>query len=355
MTKAMSRREFLAVSMTSLGALALTGNAIAQGQEAPGNSLSPEQSSIDYMVLVNKQHKLPDDWEDKVEIVSFTNSEDWDVDVEVKAYEAYLKLKEDLEADGVYIDLDSAYRSVAKQQRVWDDFTVKYGEEYVKQYVAVPGFSEHHTGLALDLFLIIDGNGVYENEDMVTYPEIWEKIHAKIADYGFILRYLPRKKIETGYSCEPWHIRYLDNPAVAREIMDAGITFEKYLGELDPMIADCDVDYGDSDIYTDADIDSALNVLMAQFKTWKGCVMKHIAFAGDKACEDDLSYVNELRKKDTPEFTQALVLSSNFHSPSEEDAKETAWNPDTDYNGWTWHFGRTSADSAWQLLSWGFA
>ena len=100
----------------------------------------------------------------------------------------------------------------------------------MKQYVAVPGFSEHHTGLALDLYLIIDGKDVVLNEDMVQYPEIWEKIHAKLADHGFILRYLEGKEDITGYSYEPWHIRYIDDPAVAKEIMDEGITLEEYLG-----------------------------------------------------------------------------------------------------------------------------
>ena len=317
-----------------------------------------KESNIDYMVLVNKTHKLPAGWEDAIEIVHFTNSEGWDVDVEAKAYDAYLELKDDLEADGVYVDLDSAYRSVEAQQEIVDDFTEKYGAEYVKQYVAVPGYSEHHTGLALDLFLIIDGKGVYLNEDMVTYPEVWDKIHAKLADHGFILRYLPEKKIETGYSYEPWHIRYIGDTEVARKIMDEGITFERYLGELDPSIADCTVDYGTSELYTEADIDSALDVVLAEFGTWDGCTLKKIAFMGDEACNaDELAYVNELREAQMPdeaEFDQALVLTSEFHSPSAEQAENTAWEPDTDYRDWTWHLGRTGADGSWKLLTWGF-
>ena len=54
-------------------------------------------------------------------------------------------------------------------------FTETYGIEYAKNTVATPGFSEHHTGLALDLYLNIDGVDVYLNEDMVEYPEIWQK------------------------------------------------------------------------------------------------------------------------------------------------------------------------------------
>lgn len=189
-------------------------------------------SGTDYLVLVNKENKLPDDWEDIIEIVHMNNTLGDDVEVEKEAYEAYLDLKKDLEDEGVFVDLDSARRSVAAQQNIVVNFTEKYGEDYVKRYVAVPGYSEHHTGLALDLYLIIDGVDVYYNEDMVQYPEIWEKIHAKLADHGFILRYLEGKENITGYSYEPWHIRYVGSVKVAKEIAEKGITLEEYLGRL---------------------------------------------------------------------------------------------------------------------------
>ena len=190
------------------------------------------RGGIDYLVLVNKEYKLPDTWEQEVQIVKITNSLGDEVQVEKKAYDAYLKLKADLEKEDVHVDLDSAYRSVAAQQDIVERFTVKYGEDYVKKYVAVPGYSEHHTGLALDLYLNIDGQDVYMNEDMVQYPEIWAKIHAKLADYGFILRYLEDRQSITGYNYEPWHIRYLDNVNIAKEIMSKDITFEEYLGKV---------------------------------------------------------------------------------------------------------------------------
>ena len=83
-----------------------------------------------------------------------------------------------------------------------------------------------------DLYLNIDGEDVYLNEDMVQYPELWAKIHAKLADHGFILRYLDGKEDITGYSYEPWHIRYVNDVSIAKEIMDKGITLEEYLGKL---------------------------------------------------------------------------------------------------------------------------
>lgn len=363
MARLIDRRGFFTMLGGSASAALLAGCAGEQA-ESPAEDVAvtdeaPAQTTgIDYMVLVNKQNELPDNWEDEVEIVSFKNTEDWDVDVEKKAYDAYLELKKELEGDKVYVDLDSAYRSVAAQQEIWDDFTEKYGEEYTKLHVAVPGFSEHHTGLALDLFLIIDGKGVYLNEDMVTHPKLWKKIHARLADHGFILRYLPQRKIMTGYSYEPWHIRYIDDPAIAHEITDAGLTFEEYLDKVDPAVAGCEVDYGTSEVYVETDIDSALDVILAQFKTWDGCVMKHIAYAGDEACgAEELDYVNSLREADgviKEPFDQALVLVTTFHSPSAEQVEGTAWEADTDYEGYTWHMGRTGADGAWKLMTWGY-
>lgn len=197
-----------------------------------------EGSVIDYMVLVNQKNPLPDGWEEALETTTITNSVGDEVYVESKAYEAYCRLKEAVEKDlegyekgEVRLELDSAYRSVAAQQKIVEDFTEKYGEDYVKQYVAVPGYSEHHTGLALDLYFTIDGKDVYENEDLVQYPEIWDAIHARLPEFGFILRFTKDGEAITGYSYEPWHIRYLDSPEIAKEITDKGITLEEYMGQ----------------------------------------------------------------------------------------------------------------------------
>ncbi len=188
-----------------------------------------EESKIDYLVLVNKQNKLPDDWEEKVELVDVKTGLDETYKVEKKAAEAYQKLKEDLANDGVVIELDSTYRSVASQQELWDTWMVEYGEEYVRKYVAVPGYSEHHTGLALDIKLVVGDKVIYDNDEMIAEREIFAKIHAKLAKHGFILRYLENKDDITGYSYEPWHLRYIDNPEIAKEIMDKNLTLEEYL------------------------------------------------------------------------------------------------------------------------------
>jgi D-alanyl-D-alanine carboxypeptidase len=204
-------KKITGIILSGLLALSMTGCA-----GKTDTTSEKTESGIDYMVLVNRRNCLPEGWEENLEIEHFTNSVGDEVKTESKAYEEYCALKEEVEKDlegyekgEVKLELDSAYRSVEEQQRIWDDFTQKYGDDYTRKTVAVPGYSEHHTGLALDLYLIVDGKDIVENEDLITYPEIWEKIHEKLANYGFILRYTPGAEYITGYAYEPWHIRYV--------------------------------------------------------------------------------------------------------------------------------------------------
>lgn len=191
-------------------------------------------TKYDYLVLVNKYSKLPNDWEPNVRLVTTKNAWKEDIQVEEKAYEKYKELKEALKEEGVTIELDSAYRSVEEQQNLWDEWSKdpEKGIEYVKKYVAVPGYSEHHTGLAIDICLKKDGKLVYDNDDMIADRETFAKIHKKLADYGFILRYLEGRDEITGYAYEPWHLRYIDNVEIAKEIMKKDITFEEYLDSI---------------------------------------------------------------------------------------------------------------------------
>ena len=195
-------------------------------EETKDNS---KDNKTDYLVLVNKKNKLPDDWEKMVELVDVKNIWDEDIKVEKEAYESFKKLREELLKEDVDIELESCYRSVKEQQEIWDEFEKEHGIDYVKKYVAVPGYSEHHTGLALDVVLKKDGKIVSDNDDMIKEKDLFAKVHAKLANYGFILRYLEGKDDVTGYSYEPWHFRYVGSSEVAKKITDSGLTLEEYL------------------------------------------------------------------------------------------------------------------------------
>jgi D-alanyl-D-alanine carboxypeptidase len=126
--------------------------------------------------------------------------------------------------------VNSAYRNKADQQSIYDRNVQQNGEDYAKQYVALAGFSEHHTGMAVDLTFYRAAEGI--SIPVAQHPNgSWLKEHC--AEYGFIIRYPDTKTKVTGYVYEPWHIRYVGAPH-AEIIMRAGITMEEYFDLLIP-------------------------------------------------------------------------------------------------------------------------
>jgi len=119
----------------------------------------------------------------------------------------------------------SGWRSKMEQQQIWDDSITKNGEVFTRKYVALPGHSEHETGLAIDLGL------QQEKVDFIRpafpYSGICRIFREKAAAYGFIERYPEGKEHITGISHEPWHFRYVGRPH-AQIIAGLGITLEEY-------------------------------------------------------------------------------------------------------------------------------
>ncbi len=345
-------RKIIALLMIAVMALGVfagcSGQKSSDSKETQPTTEAAKSDGIDYMALVNKTNALPDDWEKELETIHMTNSIKDNVEVEKKAYDAYLKLKADLEKEDIFVDLDSARRSVADQQRIMDEFTEEYGADYAAKTVAKPGYSEHHTGLALDLYLIIDGKDVVENEDMIQYPEIWAKIHEKLADYGFILRYLDGSEHITGYGYEPWHIRYIDNVEAAKEIMDKGITFEEYLGTASGNKVD--IDYGTSKLYSEEELKDAVIQIKCQFAFYKGLELKSIRYAGDEAATE--KNLNRLNKKNPDaNYTQIAEFLMDFTTP--EDTSGTTFTPNHDYVDYQWWLS-LSKDDGWEIVDFGY-
>ena len=124
-----------------------------------------------------------------------------------------------------YIVPVSGWRSREEQQAIWDETSKESGPEFTRKYVAVPGHSEHQTGLAVDLGL------KQEHIDFIRpyfpYTGICQTFREKAAKYGFILRYPADKEHITGIGHEPWHFRYVGVPHA--EIMTLkGLTLEEY-------------------------------------------------------------------------------------------------------------------------------
>lgn len=120
----------------------------------------------------------------------------------------------------------SGWRSIAEQQAIWDSCLRESGPEYTQTYVALPGHSEHQTGLAIDL-------GLRREQIDFICPEfpgtgVCGQFRKRAADYGFILRYPAGKEAVTGIGCEPWHFRYVGIPH-ARIMEENRQTLEEYI------------------------------------------------------------------------------------------------------------------------------
>lgn len=179
-------------------------------------------------VLINKQFALPDDYEPKDLVypdVRFTFKEK--IEKRMMRKEAAKALEElfaGAEKDGIYLAGVSAYRSHKTQTALFNRYVEKDGEEVAKTYSAVPGHSEHETGLAIDVSGS-DGKCAAESCFGNTKEAAWLADHA--TEYGFIIRYPEGKEDITGYKYEPWHLRYVGKE-IAADIGKRGITLEEY-------------------------------------------------------------------------------------------------------------------------------
>ena len=191
-----------------------------------------QNAKYDYLVLVNKQHKLPEDWEANVELVETKNAFGETIKVEKEALKKYNELRDALLEEGVDLGGRRIIKKESRQEELWKEFEEEYWIDYTQKYVAVPWYSEHHTALAIDICIKKDWELIYDNDEMTEEREIFAKVHEKLADYWFILRYLEGKDDITWYGYEPWHLRYIRDVDVAKEIMEKWLTLEKYLGEV---------------------------------------------------------------------------------------------------------------------------
>lgn len=138
------------------------------------------------------------------------------------AYEAFKTLVDDAEKEGYHIRNNSAYRSYNTQSGLYNNYKSSNGLTWADKWSARPGYSEHQTGLALDVGV----KNEYSLGKFESSPEFtWMKDNAHL--YGFILRYPKGKEYITGYGYEPWHYRYVGKD-VAKYIYENNITFEEY-------------------------------------------------------------------------------------------------------------------------------
>ena len=178
------------------------------------------------MLLINKNNFFNEEMIKDFEFVEYENYNEDMFLIEKETFRHFEMLKAHLSVDDIIIDIAGAYRSLERQENIFLEFMKKYGLDYAEEVVAMPGTSEHHTGLAIDIIINIDGNWIVENDELIKEEEIFKKIHSSLKYFGFILRYPKGKEDITGYPYEPWHIRYVGLD-VAKNMGD--ITLEEYL------------------------------------------------------------------------------------------------------------------------------
>lgn len=126
--------------------------------------------------------------------------------------------------ENMQLVFNSGYRSYDEQTKVYNEIEGIYGGIYVSEYVALPGASEHQTGLGVDITSqsVVDGTRITFG-DTAEYQWVIENCHR----FGFIVRFDTDNANITGIANEPWHLRFV-GVEVATEIKQSGITFEEY-------------------------------------------------------------------------------------------------------------------------------
>lgn len=170
-----------------------------------------------HVVLVNRTYAVP-----KYYDTEYVEVEDWKL-VSTACYDALMQMLADCEAAGYEYNFNSGYRSYSAQEEIMElrieehmeDYGLDYAQASAKAHrsVALPGHSEHHLGLAVDI--------IGEEAQLWLAEHCW--------DYGFILRYTAEKEEITGFIDEPWHFRYVGTE-VSLDMEGTGLCLEEYLG-----------------------------------------------------------------------------------------------------------------------------
>ena len=187
-------------------------------KEAHTDAILVENFSYD--MLVNKYHYVDDKFtpDDLIEI-STDYASDEGMFANKIAVNAFIQMSKSAALDGYEIVINSAYRSYNDQVETINYYKKWYGQSYVDNYVAKPGFSEHQTGLAFD----IGSKSSKVFAQSKEYDWMLENAHK----YGFILRFYKKVEHITGYKSEPWHYRYVGKE-IASYIHKNNITYEEY-------------------------------------------------------------------------------------------------------------------------------
>ena len=199
----------------------------------PDPEPEPDPEPIpELLTLVNPWNQVPEDW--SVDLVTLPNG----LEIDKRCYDALMDMIDGCYDAGLTPVICSAYRTQDFQQTLYDNKVSEWMEqgysrgdarEKAGHQVAVPGTSEHQTGLALDI--VAAGYQILDEEQEDTAEQKW--LMENSWKYGFILRYPSEKSDITGIGYEPWHYRYVGKAAAA-DIYRTGVCLEEYLSQEGP-------------------------------------------------------------------------------------------------------------------------
>lgn len=164
-------------------------------------------------ILVNKFNYLNENYSPD-DIVNISNWYAYDGhSIKKEVYNEYVNMWKAADKEGLTLLVNSAYRTLEQQKKEYD----LAGDKYASR----PGFSEHQTGLALDIVTHNIVGNEFENTDEFRWLQ--NNAHR----FGFILRYPKDKENITGYAYESWHYRYLGID-LATKVYNSGLTYDEY-------------------------------------------------------------------------------------------------------------------------------
>lgn len=176
------------------------------------------------LVLVNKYNALDANYEPKdLETINSKYNHSINGKLRKEAKNAFEKMCEAALKDNITIYNGSAYRSYNYQKNLYNKYVSIDGFTQAETYSARAGYSEHQTGLALD---ILNKNNEFISQNDKEYTWLINNSYK----FGFILRYPKGKELVTGYMYEEWHFRYIGTTS-AKEVYDLNITYDEYIAK----------------------------------------------------------------------------------------------------------------------------
>lgn len=180
-------------------------------------------------ILVNKENAIREEEMRKIDLVKTTDVNGNEVYLQRDALNAFNKLKDAMAKENFEIGINTAFRTYEDQEVIYNELLNEHDKAYADSYTAPVGKSEHHTGLAIDVYFDRDTvfGKVVPLQFNSKYQRCKDRVYEIMAEYGFILRYPEGKEEITGYPEEAWHIRYVGTE-LAKFITEKGLTLEEY-------------------------------------------------------------------------------------------------------------------------------